>query len=267
MTRQYLLRVSEKQTRVLKDALDLYARIGMAQLTVVGEKIREWCPVGVDVTDPPLIALKRAVYTDLQGDYYSIRSPAVPADAKTAWDLQQVIRRPVALDRQEADRAAGKAVHSGVDTHSFMATNPDVPPAVCVNLDVLLGEARKVLTAREWARGHGGYQFQVATEEAADVLGEIVAALDEGFPGRAASRIDIVPPVDAKTMTILTEGLGKGSIRLNVYREGTLVYSETCSSPRSAPVIIGSGLTYTLCLPDGWVNHKIIFSPPANGAP
>lgn len=187
MTRQYLLRVSEKQTRVLKDALDLYARIGMAQLTVVGEKIQEWCPVGMDVTDPPLIALKRAVYTDLQGDYYSIRSPAVPADAKTAWDLQQVIRRPVALDRQEADRAAGKAVHSGVDTHSFMATNPDVPPAVCVNLDALLGEARVAVCVREQARVRhlagstrtdGLDQLRVATQAAADVLARVVAALD-----------------------------------------------------------------------------------------
>ena len=95
--RPYNLSLTERQAQVLVDALDLYSRIGMGQLTEISHVLR----MNSKAVDEVDMMLREASYCWMggAGSYYGITSDKINDVFRVAWDLQQVIRYRLAWDR------------------------------------------------------------------------------------------------------------------------------------------------------------------------
>ena len=103
--RPYQLSLTEKQAQVLVDALDLYSRIGMGQLTEVAHILRMNVIGNPSGTVDALDAVERltreaaSLWMGGSGGYYGITSEKISDVFRVSWDLQQVIRYRLAWDR------------------------------------------------------------------------------------------------------------------------------------------------------------------------
>lgn len=108
MSKSYTLHLTEKQARVIVNALDLYSRIGMGQLKEVAYVLRQ---NPLPKADPELDA-RITLLSDIRdrldtlsrywmngSGYYGITSKSISDVFRTAWDIQQVIRHRLAWDR------------------------------------------------------------------------------------------------------------------------------------------------------------------------
>jgi hypothetical protein len=91
-----LIRVTKSQAYTIIQALDLYSRVGMQQLEAVEQAMRwDFNQRNVDITS----MIRAAKRTLGQPDYgsWGIAQDQVSDKAKIAYDLQCVLRRPIAL--------------------------------------------------------------------------------------------------------------------------------------------------------------------------
>jgi hypothetical protein len=101
----YQLFLTEKQAQVLVNALDLYSRIGMGQLSEVAYVLRLNAlgnPNGQADALAKVEKLTReaaSYWMGGSGSYYGIFSDKINDSFRVAWDLQQVIRYRLAWDR------------------------------------------------------------------------------------------------------------------------------------------------------------------------
>jgi hypothetical protein len=109
MSKRYTLHLTEKQARVIVNALDLYSRIGMGQLKEVAYVLRAQ-NIGaktdaeiqehsdqINIIRDRLEALSR--YWMNGPGYHSIASQKISDVFRVAWDIQQVVRHRLAWDR------------------------------------------------------------------------------------------------------------------------------------------------------------------------
>lgn len=132
---KYTLHLMEKQARVIIDALDLFARIGMGQLKEVAYVLRQ---NPLPSSDPDLEA-RTNLLSDIRDKldvlarywmngpgYYGITSKSISDRFKIAWDIQQVIRHRLAWDRKPAGGIT-------VDFDDPMKTSEEALPKIEVN--------------------------------------------------------------------------------------------------------------------------------------
>jgi hypothetical protein len=132
--------VNRRQLRVIRAALDNYARMGMGQLEVsVDEFLRKhfyddtWHepldPVYERVTKHNKInqmvnRLKELVFGHPPGGSWGIFNEKVPADCREAYDIRQIVGKADV----EASRREGVDRSWDVDNRSYLPTNPEEPP-------------------------------------------------------------------------------------------------------------------------------------------
>lgn len=110
MSKQYTLHLTEKQARVIVNALDLYSRIGMGQLKEVAYVLRATQKLNdntdveiqersdqINIIRDRLEAISR--YWMNGSGYHSITSQKISDVFRVAWDIQQVIRHRLAWDK------------------------------------------------------------------------------------------------------------------------------------------------------------------------
>jgi len=101
---KYNLTLTENQARVMKDALELYARAGMGQLDLIGDvHLRK--PNKLDTESfielrTLLHKCEKVITKLLGGGFFSISSDETPEDCRIAWDIYQVVRHRLAHDRE-----------------------------------------------------------------------------------------------------------------------------------------------------------------------
>ena len=104
---EYKLTLNETQAQVMVDALDIYMRLGMGQLTEIAEHpdLRKRIfqtddSMSMGPIRAVLKALKHVIFRDL-GDnhYFSISSPEIGDCNRVANDIRQVIRHRLSWDR------------------------------------------------------------------------------------------------------------------------------------------------------------------------
>ena len=100
----YRLAITEKQARLIVDALDLYSRIGMGQLQEVAFVLRSNSfedTIDFGILDKVTELLRKAssYWMNGSGGYHGIYSDKINDNFRVAWDLQQVIRYRLAWDR------------------------------------------------------------------------------------------------------------------------------------------------------------------------
>lgn len=114
--------LDDRQADVVLRALDLYSRLGMGQLSAMEAELRMMHP-GIDPDPDFERALDDAAcrLTLLPpGASWGIASPKVPQSCREAYDLQQQIRRPLAVARG--------ARQPCVDLDPYHPCNPEWPP-------------------------------------------------------------------------------------------------------------------------------------------
>jgi len=97
------LEINERQAHTLKEALELYARIGMGQLHELNYHPAFQCrDYERDEVDQLLDHLKHTVFTDLygRGHSYGIRHENTHEASKEAYDIYQVIRHRLAWHKK-----------------------------------------------------------------------------------------------------------------------------------------------------------------------
>lgn len=99
------LEMNDEQARVVKEALELYGRIGMGQVEEITQHPsllnREF---NDEEVSRHLGDVKEIVFPDLQGrgHYYGIRNPNTHEDSRVAFDVQQVLRNRMAWAKNPA---------------------------------------------------------------------------------------------------------------------------------------------------------------------
>jgi hypothetical protein len=105
---KYTLHLTERQARVIVDALDLFSRIGMGQLKEVAYVLRQ---NPLPSSDPDLEA-RTTLLSEIRDKldtlsrywmkgpgFYGITSKSISDRFRIAFDIQQVIRHRLAWDR------------------------------------------------------------------------------------------------------------------------------------------------------------------------
>jgi hypothetical protein len=99
----YTLNINEQQAKVISNALDLYMRIGMGQLTEILQ--HPTIMAARDVKDIPAVEanlrqVKSLIFKDLpKGVYHSVLSEKIDDSNRVAYDLCQIVRNRLAWDR------------------------------------------------------------------------------------------------------------------------------------------------------------------------
>lgn len=131
--------MTTEQARLLVAILDTHSRLGMGQLEIaVGEYLSGNFRVPGDdfptreVRDT-LEELKGIVFTYFGDGPFGIYHPKVPANARQAYDMQQVLRKELAENaityfRSQGEFEHAKHVLSTVDMKPFMPADPETPP-------------------------------------------------------------------------------------------------------------------------------------------
>jgi hypothetical protein len=105
---KYTIHLTERQARVIVDALDLFSRIGMGQLKEVAYVLRQnplpsYDP-DLEIRTNLLFKIRDkldilARYWMKGPGYYGITSKSISDKFRIAWDIQQVVRHRLAWDR------------------------------------------------------------------------------------------------------------------------------------------------------------------------
>ena len=88
------VRLTDKQAKVLIEALDLYSRVGMQQLEAVGTAMQWNFGYDVDI-EKEIAGIKVKLGQPVNGSW-GIASPKVHDKAKIAYDAECVIRQNIA---------------------------------------------------------------------------------------------------------------------------------------------------------------------------
>lgn len=107
---KYQLTLTEQQASIIRDALEIYSRIGMGQIgTGVTShpdiEKRIWETSGVcsfDLSNVIDTTVKSYIYPEFRSSinsYYGIFSEAIGDSNRIAWDIQQVIRHRLSWDK------------------------------------------------------------------------------------------------------------------------------------------------------------------------
>lgn len=144
----YTLTVSPEQAHVLTKALDFYARMGMGQLEEVNNVLQALHPDNFFNLDcklrADLMEAKSDHFNFLPGGSYGIGNPKVPAECKTAYDLECVIRQAIAKQENHGS-------HS-VWHHDPLHYNREVPlAAISVEVKTESEIEYDTMKARIWA--------------------------------------------------------------------------------------------------------------------
>lgn len=131
--RRYEVQITERQAKILRDALEIYSRLKAGQIdTAILDAFRdrfhngEWTR---EKHDELCSELKRVIFPELSsGQFYSVGSKVYPAGT-IAWDMMQVLRHQIAWDSL-ADR--------GLDKPEFPGMN-DYQPAMRFGEEPLMG--------------------------------------------------------------------------------------------------------------------------------
>jgi hypothetical protein len=142
----YTLNLDSTQANVLVKALDLYSRMGMGQIEEVAHVLGQmhYGKVPYEKVHELEDALKKAkkdLFDCHPNASYGICGPKVPAEAKTAYDVECVLRQAVA--KQE------EAESWNVWHHDPLHTNREVPLArVSVKVETPFQKEHEALTKR-----------------------------------------------------------------------------------------------------------------------
>ncbi len=130
--KKYALHLTEKQARVIINALDLYSRIGMGQLKEVAYVLRH-NPIPASASEAEN---RSSILIDIKDEldvlsklwmngsgYHSINSSKISDVFRIAWDIQQVIRHRLAWDRNPKGEIT-------VDFDTPLVTSDEVLPKI-----------------------------------------------------------------------------------------------------------------------------------------
>lgn len=165
--RMYTITLSEKQLRVVNDALDMYSRMGMGQLEVAVEEFlrtyffkryhevpeavpnpdktesrKRECPSDEDwvtTTRGRLVKalidrVKYLVFGHPPNGSWGTHNEKVPWRSREAYDIKQVTRKAIAEARMadpDVPEKSKRHIKYTVDMGMYLATNPDLPPVKC----------------------------------------------------------------------------------------------------------------------------------------
>lgn len=92
------LEITDAQALVLRDALELLARVQMGQMGAVVDEVVCWRPDGAYSTKPIAEAREAAdaLRDALMPDNLGIQSTQIPERARIAWDMYQSVRYSLA---------------------------------------------------------------------------------------------------------------------------------------------------------------------------
>ena len=99
---KFSMSLTLKQLKILEDALDLYTRVGIGQLEIIGEKLNTLFPSGKHATIPwklkekYLNKIKMEFFEFQSGQSYGIGHQKVSDKAKIGYDLQKTIQKTIA---------------------------------------------------------------------------------------------------------------------------------------------------------------------------
>ena len=134
--RKYKLEINEKQARILRDAIDLYSRIGIGQF---GEIWWVWlmngmdnCKCGRDTFDPIMEQLKKKLTGFHFGASFGIHSADVNDVFRQAYDLKQVIRNRLAWDRHDEKHGKVDPDNHNRGEHNTWSVDFDPPRLTAV---------------------------------------------------------------------------------------------------------------------------------------
>lgn len=106
---RYVLEVSQKQARIIDEAVDLYSRIGMGQLSELlyyfparfnGGQRTEKFSQNRDEAEHLLVRIKELIGNLPSGHHYhSIADPDINDAFRVAYDIRQVVRHFLAWER------------------------------------------------------------------------------------------------------------------------------------------------------------------------
>jgi len=113
----YELTINETHAQVLINALELYSRMGMGQLSFLMEHqdLQKRLVVGPDshfeTVRGTLEFLKKIIFPELPlNGYYSISSPEINDANRVAYEMLQVVRHRMAWDRLQGKQPSGFSV-------------------------------------------------------------------------------------------------------------------------------------------------------------
>jgi len=106
---QYRLTLSSQQVAVVRDALELYARLRMGQLDEARHHVPATTGVKYDLKASHILRDRLLELVPIAtglgpNQYHSLKSGEVSPAARIAWDIQQVLRYAMWLARPEAER-------------------------------------------------------------------------------------------------------------------------------------------------------------------
>lgn len=127
MTKKYTLEISENQARVIRDALEAFARVHLGQFGMAIEFILLLSPTSdkTESRDQIRILLDKAssIYTGMSSSAsFGIYSDEISKDARTAWDIYQVIRHRLSTEYLKEHPNAST---SGVSFNKPMKTDSE----------------------------------------------------------------------------------------------------------------------------------------------
>lgn len=118
---KYQLTLNSEQVNVLIQALDVFSRIGMGQLEIVAESLRDQYQYSIprnklQTIEYCLDAAKQALGHD-KNSSFGILSPDTPKCSKIAYDIQCVVRQAVAKTENHGNHSVwhGNPLHTVKD--------------------------------------------------------------------------------------------------------------------------------------------------------
>lgn len=129
------LTMTEEQAGVLRDALDLYARVGLGQVDLVAEMVITGTMLTADgklasidqleLLRDGLLVVRHALGFRGEGHGRAIGADGVPVAITTAWDMKKVVAQAVAMARDPEPPIGARTVdHDGL----FIAFSPKPHP-------------------------------------------------------------------------------------------------------------------------------------------
>ena len=127
--KKYKLSLTEKQARIVQDALETHSRVLIGQLEYV-EEVWRWRTPFTEEKMEKMEGLRHTLGTAKQyigqppNGHFGIHNNAVSDDARKAYDIQQVMRYVSAWDREGKDPENDER-----DWSEMMGVNFDTPRA------------------------------------------------------------------------------------------------------------------------------------------
>lgn len=121
---KYILELTEQQAFVAVKALELLTRVGVNQLGVISWEMN---PEAADLVRDKLRELEDLL-TRETAHSWGIHHEKVPTNSKIAYDIMQVVRYQLGMDRKAAAEAKGETVHHDVWLNDPMLIHEEKNP-------------------------------------------------------------------------------------------------------------------------------------------